>query len=78
MISVDKTFSNDIVKVFESRCIHIDSQIFDLDAASEDDGSKSYPVKIIGYRIDWIIQTPEGEIFLEKILKSGNLEFWKI
>ena len=55
VINVNEIFSTDIVKLLESRCIHTDSQLFDLDTKSDIDQCKSYPVDIIGFRIDWII-----------------------
>ena len=43
-----------------------------------DDDGTSFPVKIIGVRLEWIIKEPEGHIFLKTIYESEDMDLYKI
>tara|TARA_B110000285_G_C15085462_1_gene595967 strand:- start:1415 stop:1564 length:150 start_codon:yes stop_codon:yes gene_type:complete len=44
-------------------CIYIDN-VFFKDRLKEGPNEKSYPVKMTGLRVGWIINEPEGKEFL--------------
>jgi hypothetical protein len=58
-------------------CIYIEDMFF-RDEMNEKETEKSYPVKIVGLRVGWIINEPEGKKFLQSILYSSNLELYSI
>ena len=39
---------------------------------------KSFPVKVMGMRVDWFISSEEGKTFLNALLKSQNLDLFNI
>lgn len=39
---------------------------------------KSYPVKVVALRMEWILKDPAGKKFLIGILKSENLDLYSI
>lgn len=41
-------------------------------------GYKSFPVKVVAFRIGWIIRTEDGKNFLNEILSSENLEYYNL
>jgi hypothetical protein len=44
----------------------------------EKEDLRSFPVKVTGMRMGWIIWTEEGNLFLRTILKSENLDLYDI
>ena len=43
-----------------------------------DEKGTSFPVKIIGVRLEWIIKEAEGHIFLKTIYESEDMDLYKI
>ena len=41
-------------------------------------GIKSFPVKVVAFRIGWIIRTEAGKDFLDQVLASENLEYYNL
>ena len=70
-------FNDSIVGMASTSCIYIDNLFF-KDRLKEGPNEKSYPVKMTGLRVGWIINEPEGKEFLQAILQLDNLELYKI
>ena len=43
-----------------------------------DEKGTSFPVKIMGVRLEWIIKEPEGLGFLKTIYESEDMDLYKI
>ena len=42
------------------------------------DGANTFPVQIVTLRIGWILQTKDGQDYLNEILHSEDLEFYRV
>ena len=49
-----------------------------MDEQLESKWGRSYAVKIISVKVDWIIGTDEGDEFLKKILQSANEDLYLV
>ena len=59
---------------------YVDDKFFQdvFDEVSEaTPGTNTYPVKIVSLRIGWILREPVGRKFLDEVLSSENLDFYK-
>ena len=74
---VQSTFSNKIVKLGSSDTSYIDGEYYKSKFEENDEKYKSYPVKVVALRINWVL-TNEGKQFLLAVLNSENLDIYLI
>jgi len=73
------TYQDKIVAIGDAQSSYIDEDYFKKKMGEnlEDERFKSYPVKVVALRMQWILQE-EGEEFLLNILRSENLDIYAI
>lgn len=78
-LRVDDTYQDKIVRISSAQCSYIDEAYYkgSMDENVTDPSYKSYPVRVVALRMQWILQ-PEGEKFLHGILRSENLDLYTI
>ena len=80
VLKIEESDSDLIVKMCSTQCIYVDDLFYskNMGEKKNKDGYKSYPVNVFAFRIGWIIRTDEGKDFLNEVLSSENLEYFKL
>jgi len=79
-LKVDETYHEKIVRINSARCSYVDGHYYQ-NTMGEDATNlsyKSYPVRVIALRMQWILKDPAGQRFLLSILRSENLDLYTI
>jgi len=77
VIKVEEPFNDQIVHFTHTGTNYIDGRFWRLNLA-ENPESPSFSVNVAALNIEWILNDASGQYFLIMILKSGNLDFFKI
>lgn len=79
ILKVDQPYNDSIVKMADSPSVYIDDRFYKdvMGEDKSDKSNKSYPVSVVAMRIDYILNLPEGRLFLKAIHESDNLELYE-
>jgi hypothetical protein len=79
-LKVAHPFSNQIVALETSQGSYVDEHYFKKIMHEELDNTNfnSYPVKVVGLEIGWLVNEEWGKKFLASILNSNNLDLYEI
>jgi len=90
-LRIQNAISEDIVAIKGSSCSYIDNRYYkekmneildeednnDLDGRIVNENLRTYPVQISALKIDWILWSKEGFLFLRKLLDSEGMEIFE-
>lgn len=74
---VQDVYSEQIISMTIHNSIITDSTFY-KEKMNERENATSFPSKVIAVKIDWIINEPEGQDFLNAILDCEDMELYKI
>lgn len=77
VLKVDEPLDDKIVALSHSSSMVIDDRFF-KEQMGEKESNSTFPVKVVGLKIGWILNKPEGKEFLLKIQKTDNMEVFNI
>jgi len=78
-LKVANKFSEEIVSINRANRSYVDDSYF-LQEMGEDksnDYFKNYPVSVVCFKIDWVLQDAAGKKFLQNMLNSQKLELYE-
>lgn len=78
ILKIDEPLNETVVKLGYSTSKYVDSNLFKrcLDEDPNNKDYHSFPVDVVALRIQWILMTPEGKLFLDEVVKQPNLEIY--
>lgn len=68
-----------IVKMKYSSTIYVDDYFYREgleERPQNESGNKSYPVRLTSFRVDWILNSEHGSVFLTKLYNNENIEIY--
>ena len=78
VLCANSTYNTSIVKLAQSSAIYIDQKYFADKMDDNPNNFHSYPVNVMAIKVGWLINTPQGKEFLKEILRSNNMDIYKI